>query len=239
MAIIKDENPEKLKPDQLKIDAKREKVKDHSSDKFFIGIIVVGVLVLALLIINRTFDKDHKVVATESSTTENTTSKKATFNIGERSTYDYPLSVGGTTLATLYDSEADVYTDVDVTAVRFIEAPEAMTIAQNQGATLHDGFEWQGFVYEIKLNDLEYLKDHAVSPILNAKLYKWGGNDYFIYEGHHYFIDVKTVYNSIKIKNKETAAITVYYEVPIGETEYSICLGNELHTLGCFSKFVT
>ena len=160
-----------------------------------------------------------------------------TENIGIRSNFNYPSKAGNTTIASLYDIEKGKYTDVDITGVKYYTGEDANTLAATYAVEpLNPGFEWIGFEYKVKLNDLNYLGDRMISPVLTAKIYKWNGCEFAHHNGKNYILNVVSIYNGGNIKNKQSANVKVLYQMPIGMNDYSLCFGNIDETLGCFSK---
>ena len=139
--------------------------------------------------------------------------------------------------ASLYDKGKKISTDVDVTGVRFIKGVEASELAKvYANEELYEGFEWIGFEYKVTLNDLKYLKNKTISPVLESKIYKWDGCDFINLNGKNYFLNVVSIYKGNEIKNTESANITVLYQLPVGQENYSICFGSLDQTLGCFAE---
>lgn len=227
---VRQEVQESLKP--------RKKVIRKKTDYFFIAVILIGVVILVSLIIFLFLKNDN---GGNDETTTTTTTKIAegpfTKNKGYRSTFNYPLNLGQTTIASVYDETTNTYTNVDVLGIRFIEGDEAYNLGMAYAIEpLTPGFEWIGFEYQVTFNDLEYLSDRALSPVLNAKIYKWNGCDFINYNGQNYILNVVSIYEGNDIKNSESATVKVLYQLPIGQTEYSVCFGDYNKTMGCFSK---
>ena len=248
---VKEESTFSLNQDLNRDDGIAESVSDEEdsnrvsiskSQWFFIIVIVVGIIIIAGIILwyslrDNTRNSDTPSTST-TTTTENTTSNQ-TLNEGVNSTYNYPLRIGDVGIAALYDEKTEKYSNVDVVGESFITGNEAAALARSQNLESIDGFEWKGLVYEVRLNDLSYLNGASISPLLDAKLYKWSGREFIIYNNNHYFADLVSIYNGGEITNSERAQITVVYQVPIGEDEYSICLGDTTATMSCFSEFVS
>lgn len=209
------------------------------SDIFFKVVICMGVPVLfvliGVLVLGENQSMANKPVPTIKTTTVAPTPK--TNNVGNRSTFNYPMFVGNTTLASVYDAGAQKYTTVDVLGERFILGDEAAALAlANTQEALVPGFEWIGFQYTVKFNDLDYLGTSAISPILKPTFYKWNGRNFIRYNDEFYFPEIKSVYTGGNITNNRSASIKVFFQVPIGEQEYSVCFGDLDYTLGCFAR---
>lgn len=220
--------------EENKNNIRKEKKK---ADLFFILVIGIGLIVLFVLVGVMFLSKDKKLdnVLTPPTTTKRTS--EPSDNVGYRSTFNYPMNIGNTTLASFYDKDKKINTNVDVTGIRFIKGGEISELAKVYATEeLNEGFEWIGFEYQVKLNDLKYLKDKTVNPILESKIYKWDGCDFINYNGKNYFLNVVSIYEGNEIKNTESAKIKVLYQLPIGQDSYSICFGNIDETLGCFTE---
>lgn len=216
-----------------------KKVVRKKTDAFFLGVIIVGVVILIGLIIFLFFkNQDKEKVNTTKKTIPTTVdATPLTNNKGYRSTFNYPLSIGEVTLANVHDKETGIDTQVDVKGIRFIEGSELLELATLYSTeNLNVEFEWVGFEYEVSFNDLEYLGDRTISPVLNAKVYKWNGCDFVNYNGKNYILNVKSIYDGPNIKNNQSATIKVLFQMPMGYSEYSICFGDYNKTMGCFSK---
>lgn len=218
------------KPEEFKIIRKK-------TDYFFLGVILMGVVVLVILMI-WLFDKNKgKPITNTTTTTTSLITGPVSGNVGYRSNFNYPLAVGQITVANIYDEYAKVDSIVDVTGLRFIEGDEAIELATLYSSdNLNEGFEWLGFEYKVTFNDLSYLGDRTISPVLDAKIYKWNGCDFINYNGKNYILNVISIYDGGNIKNNENATVKVLYQLPVGQSEYSICFGDYNKTMGCFSK---
>lgn len=215
-----------------------ESVKEKKDNLFFIMVILIGLVILAsiilLMFINPLKKNKDEVTTTKTTTTEVSV---ASNNKGYKSTYDYPLEVGKVTLASIYDNTTNKYTDVDVTGIRFIKGTEALELANLYSKEiLNSGFEWNAFEYKVNFNDLSYLNENKISPVLNAEIYKWNGSNFITYNGVNYFLNITTIYLGDYIKNNEEATIKILYQLPINEQEYSICFGEIDKTFGCFAN---
>ena len=215
-----------------------ESVKEKKDNLFFIMVIIIGLVILAsiilLMFINPLKKNKGEVTTTKTTTTEVSV---ASNNKGYKSTYNYPLEVGKVTLASIYDDTTKKYTDVDVTGIRFIKGTEALELANLYSKEiLNSGFEWNAFEYKVNFNDLSYLNENKISPVLNAEIYKWNGSNFITYNGVNYFLNITTIYLGDYIKNNEEATIKILYQLPINEQEYSICFGEIDKTFGCFAN---
>ena len=218
-------------------EVKRIKKEKKKADLFFIIVIGIGLIVLAVLVGVMLLGDDIKKEVPSTKYTTTTTTSVPSDNLGYRSTFNYPMSIGNTTLASIYDSDKKVYTNVDVMGIRFIKGVEASELAKVYATeTLNEGFEWLGFEYKVTLNDLKYLNDNTINPVLESKIYKWDGCDFINFNGKNYFLNIVSIYKGNEIKNKESATIKVLYQLPVGQKNYSICFGNIDETLGCFSE---
>ena len=208
---------------------------------FFIVVIIFGVAILLLIavvmMINPKKSTSTKTSTTRFTTTQEVPSVAETKNIGGRSSFNYPMYVGNTTVASFFDQGTKNYTDVDVTGLRFFAGVEAQELANTYAKEqLREGFMWFGFEYKVQLNDLTYLNGKKVNPALNAKFYKFNGCDFIVYNEHNYLINVVTASENSQITNGESAVVKVIYQLPTTENEYSICLGYLGNSIGCFTK---
>ena len=220
------------------IDKKNKKVKliRRKSDYFFLGVIGIGSLILVIYIISLFSKEDIPLLNNNTTTTTIRIVGSFTENQGHHSSFNYPMKAGNTTLASIYDKDMDKYTDVDVTGIRFISGDEANNVALTHAIEpLNPDFEWLGFEYKVTLNDLDYLGDRLIDPVLIPKIYKWNGCDFANHNGKNYILNVVSIYDGNNIKNKESAIIKVLYQMPIGMKDYSLCFGKYEQTLGCFS----
>lgn len=218
-------------------ETKRIKNDKKKSDMFFVTVIGLGLIVLAVLVGVIFFGDDIKKDKTPPKYPTTTTTSVPSDNIGYRSTFNYPMNVGNTTLASIYDKDKKISTNVDVTGIRFIKGVEAEELAKAYATeNLNEGFEWLGFEYKVTLNDLKYLKDKTINPVLKSKIYKWDGCDFINFNGKNYFLNMVSIYKGNEIKNKESATIKVIYQLPVGQESYSVCFGDIEETLGCFSE---
>ncbi len=207
---------------------------------FFIVVIIFGVAVLLLIAVMMMINP-KKNTSTKTTTGIRTTSAPpsmpATKNVGNRSSFNYPMYIGNTTVASFFDQNTKTYTDVDVTGLRFITGVEAQELANAYSKEqLKEGFTWFGFEYKVQLNDLTYLNGKKVNPSLNAKFYKYNGCDFVIFNEHNYLINVTTASPEQQITNGQSAVVKVVYQLPASESEYSICLGHLGNSIGCFTK---
>lgn len=223
--------------DEFKQDKEKQRQRENL---FFIVVIIFGVAILLLIAVVMMVNP-KKSTASKTTNRVNTTreipSAAETKNIGNRSSFNYPMYVGNTTIASFFDQGMKNYTDVDVTGLRFFTGVEAQELANTYSKEqLREGFTWYGFEYKVQLNDLTYLNGKKVNPALNAKFYKYNGCDFIIYNEHNYLINVVTASETNQITNGESATVKVIYQVPATEGEYSICLGYLGNSLGCFTK---
>lgn len=219
----------------------KDKEKQRQRENlFFIVVIIFGVGVLLLIAIMMMINPKKSTsskMTTGTRTTMEIPSLAETKNVGNRSSFNYPMYIGNTTVASFFDQNTKAYTDVDVTGVRFFTGVEAQELANAYGKEqLREGFTWFGFEYRVQLNDLNYLNGRKVSPALNAKFYKYNGCDFIIFNEHNYLINVTTVSESAQITNGESAVVKVIYQIPASEGEYSICLGYLGNSIGCFTQ---
>ncbi len=216
----------------------KEKLRQRENI-FFIVVIIFGVAILLLIAVVMMINPKKNTSKTTTSKinyTHEITPLAETKNIGSRSSFNYPMYVGNTTVASYFDQSTKQYTDVDVTGVRFFTGVEAQELASYYAKEeLHEGFTWNGFEYKVQLNDLTYLNGKKVNPLLNAKFYKYNGCDFITYNEHNYLITVTSASPNLSITNGESAVVKVIYQVPVGEKDYSICLGYLDNTIGCFT----
>lgn len=216
----------------------QDKTKQKKKDEiFFMAVIIIGCFVLIALIFVMIYKNSEKTNEGTNKNTTKTTTKLVSNNTGIRSTFNYPLYPGNIALASFYDKENKRFTEVDILGSRFITGTEINELASIYAKEpLNEGFEWVGFEYKISFNDLEYLKDKAINPIIESKVYRWNGCDFFNFNSKNYMINITSIYEGENIKNKESATIKVLFQVPAGEKQYSICFGNIDKTIGCFAN---
>ena len=223
--------------DEYKQDKEKQRQRENL---FFIVVIIFGVAILLLIaVVMMVNPKKSSSTKTTSriTTTQEVPSLAETKNIGNRSSFNYPMYVGNTTVASFFDQGTKNYTDVDVTGLRFFTGVEAQELANTYGKEqLREGFAWYGFEYKVQLNDLTYLNGKKVNPALNAKFYKYNGCDFIVYNEHNYLINVVTASEASQITNGESSVVKVIYQLPATESEYSICLGYLGESIGCFTK---
>lgn len=215
------------------------KKKYKVEDLFFSGVSAIGLIILVILIVSLFKNNkamDEKRLATKQGNIYDQTIIE-TNNVGNRSSFNAPMKIGNTTLASVYDSLNQLYVDVDVTGLRFIEGVEAEELAKNYSTdTLNNGFAWYGLEYRVNFNDLKQLEGRGINPVLNSKLYLWNGSDYIVYNEKKNELKTYDVYSGSTITNNQSAIIKVIYQIPIEEKEYSVCFGYLEKTLGCFSR---
>lgn len=223
--------------DEYKQDKEKQRQRENL---FFIVVIIFGVAILLLIAVMMMINPKKNTstpTTTGVRTTQELPSLAETKNVGNRSSFNYPMYVGNTTVASFFDQSTKAYTDVDVTGLRFFTGVEATELANVYSKEqLREGFTWFGFEYKVQLNDLTYLNGKKVNPALNAKFYKYNGCDFIIYNEHNYLINIVTATNEQQITNGESAVVKVVYQLPASESEYSICLGYLGNSIGCFTK---
>ena len=195
---------------------------------FFVTVIIVGGVVLLMLLL-KYINKDKKY--SEKPTTTKITEEVKTNNKGYLRSFQTPGHVGELALATFYDKENDIYTDVDIKGVRFLSEEEATSLSSQEPI---DGFIYQGFEYEVTFNDLEYLKN-PIEPIMNVGVYNDLGYNSLTYNGHNYIIKVDSIYDGKRVNNNESKSIKIVYKYP-KEKDYTLCFGYEEKILSCFVK---
>ena len=221
------------------VDKKIEKVKliRKKSDYFFLGVIGIGSLILIMFAISLFVKDDTPLLNNTTTTTTTRLVGPFTENQGFHSSFNYPMKAGNTTLASIYDIDTDKYTDVDVTGIRFISGDEAISMASTHAIeALNPEFEWLGFEYKVTLNDLDYLGDKVINPVLIPKIYKWNGCDFVNHNDKNYILNIVSIYSGGHIQNKQSATVKVLYQMPVGMSDYSLCFGKYEQTLGCFSR---
>lgn len=222
---------------EYEINKEKQRQKENI---FFMAVIVIGFIVLIVIaVVMLVNPKKSTSSATTSrvNTTYEIPALAETKNVGSRSSFNYPMFVGNTTVASYFDQTTKQYTDVDVTGLRFFSGVEASELAANYAKEeLKEGFTWYGFEYKVQLNDLTYLNGTKINPILNAKFYKYNGCDFITYNEHNYLITVTSATSNLSITNGESAQVKVIYQLPESESDYSICLGYLDNAIGCFTK---
>ncbi len=227
-------------PNVIMINNQEEKKKIKKEDIFFgavsvIGLILFIIIAVSLLTGNKNNGGGSNAVAHKGNVYDQTIIQ--TDNVGNRSTFNYPMYVGDTTLASIFDTLNQQYVDVDVKGIRFIEGTEAEELAKNYAKEpLIEGFTWYAFEYQVKFNDLKTLTGTGISPVLNSKVYLWSGCDFVTYNEKNYSLNSYTAYSGGPIANTQSATIKVVYQMPASEEEYSICFGYLEKTMGCFAK---
>lgn len=197
--------------------------KINYANLFFIAVIVFGLISIFILSLKLIKKDEEKVTTT---TTKTTTTKVKTNNKGMFRTYASPASVGETVLASFNDEY-----DVDITGVRFIDNDEASTLLTDP---LKEGFKYEGFVYDVTFNDLDYLTE-PIAPLLNVEIYNDTGSNFITFNGHNHVIKIVTLNDYKMIKNSETSRVTIVYQVPI-DKYHIVCLGIREKKLSCFQN---
>lgn len=214
------------------------KKKFKTEDIFFGSVSIVGLIIIVVILVSLANNSNKKQpIAVTPGTTTAVPEYIESNNIGVRSTFNYAMKVGNTTLASIYDEGTKSYYDVDVKGLRFIEGTEAVELAKNYAKDpLIDGFAWYAFEYQVTFNDLNNISSSGISPVLSSKLYMWLGATFVTYNEENYTMKTYDIYNYGPIANKKSATVKVVYQMPITEKEYSICFGYIDKTMGCFTK---
>lgn len=229
-------------PPTIQNNNKQLNIVPITKDKmFFMSVIVIGVIVLLILAFMLILggNKKNIIDAQEQDRTSSTTVSSnivRSNNIGVVSSYVAPTFIGNTTIASLFSTTNNKYYDVDVTGIRFITGVEATQLGEAFNKKPLDSFVYEGFVYKVKLNDLQELGNQGVNPVLESKVYRLLGSDFFNVNGESYTIKVQSIYDGGNITNGGESQVTVIYSVPDFADNYSICFGNREHSLGCFTK---
>ena len=212
-----------------------EKQKKDMSKIYYIilGIAVVVFLVLMSVIMGKHFKKNTPIKTTP--VTTNVTIPKETFmtkNKGVYSNLMSPVNIGNITFGGLLDQTNKV-TDVDVEIIRHLEETEINELVATTSQNLYPGFKWAGVEYRVTLNDLEYLGEGTINPVMKTYLFDtYYKNNFFLVNENYYTIDAISS-NVNKIKNGEFALVKVAYQVPVDQNYY-ICFGENFSSLGCF-----
>lgn len=213
-----------------------EKQKKDMSKIYYIilGIAIVIFLVLMAVIIGKHFKKNTPIKTTP--TTTKVTIPKETFmtkNKGVYSNLMSPVNIGNITFGGLLDQTNNKVTDVDVEIIRHLEETEINELVATTSQNLYPGFKWAGVEYRVTLNDLEYLGEGTINPVMKTYLFDtYYKNNFFLVNENYYTIDAISS-NVNKIKNGEFALVKVAYQVPIDQNYY-ICFGENFSSLGCF-----
>lgn len=205
------------------------KRKINYTSIFFATVIIVGGIILLLFLLK--YINKGKKYSDITTTTTRVTEEAKTNNKGYFRSFYTPGHVGELALATFYDKENNIYTDVDIKGIRFLSEEEAVSLSDEK---LNDGFVYQGFEYEITFNDLDYLKQ-PIEPIINVGVYNDLGYNSLTFNEHNYIIKVKTITDGKKINNKESKTLKIVYQYPKDLT-YTLCFGYEEKNLSCFVK---
>lgn len=213
------------------------KKKDHLYILAISVCIFIIIALIALIIYFVVDDKDNKTIKLPTTTTKEYLQSNSK-NKGLPSTVSYPMKIGNITLASLYDKEENRDSVVDVRGLSFITGVNAASLATNTQEVLYEDFVWEAIEIEVTLNDLDYLNDKVISPVIKGRVYKWHGSEYILHNEHFYTIDLIPLYTGENIKNGENAKIIYLYQIPAGEKEYSLCFGEDTKTMGCFSPNV-
>ncbi|MCI8793986.1 MAG: hypothetical protein HFI73_01255 [Bacilli bacterium] len=213
-----------------------EKQKKDMSKIYYIilGIAVVVFLVLMSVIMGKHFKKNTPIKTTPATT--NVTIPKETFmtkNKGVYSNLMSPVNIGNITFGGLLDQTNNKVTDVDVEIIRNLEETEINELVATTSQNLYPGFKWAGVEYRVTLNDLEYLGEGTINPVMKTYLFDtYYKNNFFLVNENYYTIDAISS-NVNKIKNGEFALVKVAYQVPVDQNYY-ICFGENFSSLGCF-----
>lgn len=213
-----------------------EKQKKDMSKVYYIilGIAIVVFLVLMSVIMGKHFKKNTPIKTTP--VTTNVTIPKETFmtkNKGVYSNLMSPVNIGNITFGGLLDQTNNKVTDVDVEIIRHLEETEINELVATTSQNLYPGFKWAGVEYRVTLNDLEYLGEGTINPVMKTYLFDtYYKNNFFLVNENYYTIDAISS-NVNKIKNGEFALVKVAYQVPVDQNYY-ICFGENFSSLGCF-----
>ncbi len=213
-----------------------EKTKKDMSKVYYIilGIAIVIFLVLMAVIIGKHFKKNTPIKTTPATT--KVTIPKETFmtkNKGVYSNLMSPVNIGNITFGGLLDQTNNKVTDVDVEIIRNLEETEINELVATTSQNLFPGFKWAGVEYRVTLNDLEYLEEGTINPVMKTYLFDtYYKNNFFLVNENYYTIDA--ISSSVnQIRNGEFALIKVAYQVPVDQNYY-ICFGENFSSLGCF-----
>lgn len=213
-----------------------EKTKKDMSKVYYIilGIAIVIFLVLMAVIIGKHFKKNTPIKTTPATT--KVTIPKETFmtkNKGVYSNLMSPVNIGNITFGGLLDQTNNKVTDVDVEIIRNLEETEINELVATTSQNLFPGFKWAGVEYRVTLNDLEYLGEGTINPVMKTYLFDtYYKNNFFLVNENYYTIDA--ISSSVnQIRNGEFALIKVAYQVPVDQNYY-ICFGENFSSLGCF-----
>ena len=218
------------------------KIKNNENKKYIITFVVclIVFLILLLVILFKKVDNsrvDNKTDEMSSSPTTEYKNINMTKNKGIYSGLENPINFGEITFATFNDDVHNQSVDVDVELSRVLAENEILDIVSLNNQALNEGFKWVGVEYRITLNDLDYLGNDVVLPILNVSLHDvFYKNSFFLVNENYYTIHAITDNNITPIRNGESTSIRIVYQVPINQNYY-LCFGDISKSLGCFNSF--
>ena len=213
-----------------------EKQKKDMSKIYYRNRGIAGGVFLGILsdIMGQPLQKNTPIKTTPATT--NVTIPKETFmtkNKGVYSNLMSPVNIGNITFGGLLDQTNNKVTDVDVEIIRHLEETEINELVATTSQNLYPGFKWAGVEYRVTLNDLEYLGEGTINPVMKTYLFDtYYKNNFFLVNENYYTIDAISS-NVNKIKNGEFALVKVAYQVPVDQNYY-ICFGENFSSLGCF-----
>ena len=183
-----------------------EKTKKDMSKVYYIilGIAIVIFLVLMAVIIGKHFKKNTPIKTTPATT--KVTIPKETFmtkNKGVYSNLMSPVNIGNITFGGLLDQTNNKVTDVDVEIIRNLEETEINELVATTSQNLFPGFKWAGVEYRVTLNDLEYLGEGTINPVMKTYLFDtYYKNNFFLVNENYYTIDaISSSVNQIRMEN--------------------------------------
>ena len=209
------------------------------------GIITIGALIVYQAFMSKKSSLAHSETTTTSVPTRTTGRGYESKNQGVIAEVYNPAKIGSRVLATFYDSERHVNTDVDVVGLMFLSQADVEKyglIPTDQ--KLNDGFAWRGIKYRVIFNDLNYLEGQGVNPLaLETTVLDEDGLPMVRINNHSYGltytkIDPNASGTTRLVKNGDSVDLYLVYQKPISSNnKLKVCFGNSAKTMSCFSDY--
>lgn len=221
------------------LDEVSEPIKEHiGHKKRYLIILILGiVLLLGLLLLNYLKVINKKTaINPKTTTTIKVEPIENSKNEGVYSGLISPVKFGVKTFATLKDTKYNKEVEADVLIVRYLSDGEINEIVVQNNQELIEGFRFVGVVYQIILNDFNYLGNEKISPIFNISVHDYQyHNDFFLVNEHYYKSPVAIKSGYRNIGNNESEQVAIVYQVPIDQSYY-LCFGEANKVRGCYDN---
>ena len=212
------------------------------------GIFIIGGLIIYQTILSKEKQAHSETTATNVSTVSTTRETFVSKNQGTVANFYDSAKIGSKVLASFYDSQREVFTDVDVVGLMFLSQEEIQNLGLvPKDQKLYDGFAWRGIKYRIIFNDLEYLKEEGVNPLdLEASILDESGLAMLTINNHNYKLtytkanpNATASDGSVQmVKNGESVDLYLIYQKPVSSNnKLKVCFGSSAKTMSCFSDY--